>query len=82
MERHGMDKSLKMKLALVIGILVLVGLFFLFDLGRYFSLSNLKGELDSLKTFYTANKALTITIYMAAFQHIDTDRARACLTVA
>lgn len=67
MKRHTHTKSLKMKLALVIGILILVGFFFFFDLGRYFSLSNLKGELDSLKAFYTANKALTITIYMAAY---------------
>jgi pyruvate/2-oxoglutarate dehydrogenase complex dihydrolipoamide dehydrogenase (E3) component/uncharacterized membrane protein YdjX (TVP38/TMEM64 family) len=62
-----MNKSLKTKAVIVLGIFVLVSIFFIFDLDRYFSLSNLKGELDNLKAYYQANKGITITVYMVAY---------------
>ncbi|MEH0018305.1 MAG: FAD-dependent oxidoreductase [Desulfobacter sp.] len=62
-----MNKSLRAKILVVAGIIVLISLFFLFDLDQYFSLSTLRGELDNLKAFYKENKGLTISIYMVAY---------------
>ncbi len=49
------------------GIIILVVLFFAFDLHKYFSLANLKGELDNLRAFYSDNKLLSIAVYMAGY---------------
>lgn len=62
-----MSKSVKIKLIILAGILLLVAVFFLFDLGRYLSLSLLRSELDNLRDFYRANKALSITVYMVGY---------------
>ncbi|MCG8634419.1 MAG: FAD-dependent oxidoreductase, partial [Desulfobacterales bacterium] len=62
-----MNKSLRTKAVIVAGILVLVCIFFIFDLDRYFSLANLKGELDNIRAYYQANKGITITVYMVAY---------------
>jgi len=62
-----MNKALKTRALLVGGILVLVALFFIFDLDRFLSLANLKARLDDLRSFYQANKAMSITGYMAVY---------------
>ncbi|MCK5835987.1 MAG: FAD-dependent oxidoreductase [Desulfobacula sp.] len=62
-----MGKSPGGKLILVAGIFILTWLFFQLDLDRYFSLANLKNELDNLKAYSTENKGLTMGIYMAAY---------------
>ncbi len=52
---------------LAAGIVILIWLFFIFDLDRYFSLDTLKIELDRLQAYYQANKILTIGIYMVVY---------------
>ena len=59
-----MKKSLVVKLILAAGMLMLVWLFFIFDLDRYFSLTLLKSELDSFRAYYGEHRALTIGVYM------------------
>ncbi|MCG8689519.1 MAG: FAD-dependent oxidoreductase [Desulfobacterales bacterium] len=58
---------IKTKLLMGAGIIILVVLFFAFDLHKYFSLANLKGELDNLRAFYSDNKLLSIAVYMAGY---------------
>ena len=62
-----MKKPLRNKLMLAAGIVILIWLFFIFDLDRYFSLDTLKIELDRLQAYYQANKILTIGIYMVVY---------------
>ncbi|MCG8615218.1 MAG: VTT domain-containing protein, partial [Desulfobacterales bacterium] len=62
-----MSKSVKTKLIIVAGILVLIAVFFLFDLDRYLSLSTLKSELDNLRDFYRDNKVTSIAVYMIGY---------------
>ena len=57
----------KAKLILAGGILILIGLFFFFDLDQSLSLANLKHELDRLRAFYHANPVLSISVYMAGY---------------
>ncbi len=60
-------KANKAKFILAGGILILIGLFFFFDLDQSLSLSNLKHELDQLRDFYHANPVLSVSIYMAGY---------------
>jgi len=62
-----MKNSLRFKLMLGAGILILVWLFFQFDLDRYFSLVTLKNDLDRFRIFYQENKGLTIGVYMLVY---------------
>ncbi len=62
-----MKKSLVIKLILAAGMLMLVWLFFIFDLDRYFSLTLLKSELDSFRAYYGEHRALTIGVYMGVY---------------
>jgi pyruvate/2-oxoglutarate dehydrogenase complex dihydrolipoamide dehydrogenase (E3) component/uncharacterized membrane protein YdjX (TVP38/TMEM64 family) len=62
-----MKKSLGVRIALLLVITGLITLFFLFDLDRYFSLSNLKNQLDAFKGYYRQNQASTMVIYMAVY---------------
>lgn len=54
-------------MVLLPAILCLIGIFFLFDLDQYFSLSNLKNELAAFKEYYGQHKVLTMLIYMAVY---------------
>jgi len=62
-----MKKSPVVKLIFATGILMLVWLFFIFDLDRYFSLTLLKGELEQFRAYYQANRVLTIGGYMVGY---------------
>ncbi len=62
-----MKKNYWKKIILFLVIAGLAGSFFIFDLNTYFSLAGLKGQLDTLKTFYAHNKALTIMLYMIIY---------------
>lgn len=62
-----MKKSLGVRIALLLVITGLITLFFLFDLDRYFSLVNLKNQLDAFKGYYRQNQASTMMIYMAVY---------------
>jgi pyruvate/2-oxoglutarate dehydrogenase complex dihydrolipoamide dehydrogenase (E3) component/uncharacterized membrane protein YdjX (TVP38/TMEM64 family) len=62
-----MKKSPVVKLAFAAGILMLVWLFYIFDLDRYFSLTTLKGELDLFRAFFGENRVLTIGGYMVVY---------------
>ncbi len=62
-----MHNRLKTKVLLVAGIMVLVALFFIFDLDRYLSLGNLKARLDDFRDFYQANKVVSIGVYMVVY---------------
>lgn len=55
------------KLFLLVAIISSVGLFFLFDLDKYFSLSYLKNGLETFKTFYAQHKALTMVVYFLIY---------------
>ncbi len=56
-----------MKILFLIAILCLIWLFFLFDLDKFFSLSNLKIKLTAFKEFYGQHKILTMAIYMTIY---------------
>lgn len=62
-----MKKKLGSKWVLVGGIAGIVAIFFLLDLDHYFSLANLKNELDAFKAYYNQHKAGTMMIYMAGY---------------
>ena len=62
-----MKKKLGFKIVLVLIIAGSISLFFLFDLDQYFSLANLKNELDSFKTYYGQHKVLTMAIYVVVY---------------
>ena len=62
-----MKKRSGFKIVLVLIIAGSISLFFLFDLDQYFSLANLKNELDSFKAYYGQHKVLTMAIYMVIY---------------
>jgi uncharacterized membrane protein YdjX (TVP38/TMEM64 family) len=51
------------KLFLVAAIIVLIIVYWAFDLGRYFTLSYLKGSLEGFKALYADHRVLVILIY-------------------
>ena len=58
-----LHKNLSKKLLLVAVIIVLIIVFWAFDLGRYLTLSSLKASLDGFKTLYAEHRVLVILIY-------------------
>jgi len=62
-----MKKKLGFKIVLLLFIAGVISIFFLSDLGQYFSLTNLKNELDEFNSYYAQHKALTMAIYMAGY---------------
>jgi pyruvate/2-oxoglutarate dehydrogenase complex dihydrolipoamide dehydrogenase (E3) component/uncharacterized membrane protein YdjX (TVP38/TMEM64 family) len=62
-----MKNSPMAKLIFGAGILILVGLFFVLDLDRYFSLATLKDQLDLFRDYYQGNKGLAIGVYMVTY---------------
>ncbi len=62
-----MKKSPGFKILLFIIIICLIWMFFLFDLEKYFSLSNLKNELTAFKEYYGQHKIVTMGIYMVVY---------------
>jgi pyruvate/2-oxoglutarate dehydrogenase complex dihydrolipoamide dehydrogenase (E3) component/uncharacterized membrane protein YdjX (TVP38/TMEM64 family) len=55
------------KILIVLVIAALVGLFFHYDLGHYLSLAYLKSSQAQFQTYYQANPAQTIAIYMVIY---------------
>ncbi|WP_022669241.1 FAD-dependent oxidoreductase [Desulfospira joergensenii] len=62
-----MKKGSGKKILLLTIILVLAGLFFLFDLDRYVSFSNLKNEIDGFQAIYQQHRFLFIATYFTAY---------------
>ena len=58
----------KQKLAIAASVVILIALFFVFDLGKYLTLESLKANRDALTTFYQKNRivmaAAFITVYI------------------
>ena len=62
-----MNKKSGFKIVLLVFISGLIATFFLFDLGHYFSLANIKHELDTFNAYYGRHKTLTMAIYVAVY---------------
>lgn len=53
---------------LIVGVVAgLVTAYFLFDLGRFFSLDHLKASRDGLQALYAEHPAATLTVYFAIY---------------
>ena len=61
-----MKKNLS-KLILIVLIIALAIAFFAFDLGRYFTLSNLKTQQDAFAQYYARHAAATLLIYFGIY---------------
>ncbi len=55
------------KLILIVLIIALAIAFFAFDLGRYFTLSNLKTQQDAFAQYYARHAAATLLIYFGIY---------------
>ncbi|MDT8443542.1 MAG: FAD-dependent oxidoreductase [Desulfuromonadales bacterium] len=55
------------KIIVVLGVIVLVTLFFAFDLQRYLTLAELKARQEAFQQFYAANRLLTLGLYFALY---------------
>ncbi len=55
------------KLILLLAIVVLMVLFFLFDLDQYLSIANLKEKLDGFKAYYGEHQLVTMSTYMLLY---------------
>ena len=55
------------KFAMMAGIVVAIGLFFYFDLGRVLSLDALKSNRDHLQIFTEANYATAVGLFILAY---------------
>ncbi len=62
-----MKKGFAVKLVLVLLIIVLLFSFFYFDLGRYLSLSSLKGQLAGFQDYYGRHRMLTMGVYLGVY---------------
>ncbi|MFW6373851.1 MAG: FAD-dependent oxidoreductase [Thermodesulfobacteriota bacterium] len=62
-----MNKKLITRLIIVSVIVLLVILFFVFDLGRYFTLSQLKERQQEFNQFYQKNTFTTLAVYMGIY---------------
>jgi uncharacterized membrane protein YdjX (TVP38/TMEM64 family) len=63
-ESHGTNLG---KISIVVGIAVVIGAFFYFDLGQFLSLTALKDNRDSLLAFTEANFAAAVGIFIVAY---------------
>ncbi len=61
------QQSLGTKVAIMLGVLAALGLFFYFDLGRLLSLVALKQNRDQLLAFTEANYAAAVGIFILAY---------------
>ncbi|MFO0700880.1 MAG: TVP38/TMEM64 family protein [Nitrospira sp.] len=55
------------KIALAIGILLAIGAFFYFDLGRFLTLAALKENRDSLLAFTDANFSVAVAVFIGTY---------------
>lgn len=58
-----MKKLLNTKALIIVAILVLIGLFFTFDLGRFLTLDYLQSQRQGFLDYYNANPVQTLSIY-------------------
>ena len=65
--RCNLDRNLFKKLGLVAAIIIIVIVFWAFDLGRYLTLSNVKGSLEGFKSLYAEHRVLVILIYFVIY---------------
>lgn len=63
---HGVIMSKKKILILAIAVL-LIGLFFYFDLGRYLTLSSLKANRDALVAYYEQHRFFTVALFVLVY---------------
>jgi uncharacterized membrane protein YdjX (TVP38/TMEM64 family) len=61
------DKKTIGRLVLAVGILLLVTLFYIFDIGQYLSLQMIKSSQESFQAFYAENQLMVIGIYMGVY---------------
>ena len=62
-----MKNVLNPRALLVVLLLLLVGLFFVFDLGQYLTLSYLKSQHQAFLDFYAANRFATLAVYFGVY---------------
>jgi uncharacterized membrane protein YdjX (TVP38/TMEM64 family) len=55
------------KIALVLALFALIGAFFLFDLGQYFSLDYIKNSQQRFQALYTEKTVAVIAVYMGVY---------------
>lgn len=55
------------KLLLVTGLIILVSLFFILDMGQYFTLENLKSHQEAFREYYEQNKVVTLLSYFLIY---------------
>ena len=67
MKRRVALKNFRLKFIILLVIAALIAIFFVFDLHRYFTLSELKARQQSFNAFYADHKAVTISIYMIVY---------------
>ena len=60
-------KNNRLKIITMLVVAVLIGIFFVFDLHQYFTLSELKARQQSFESFYADHRIITITIYMSVY---------------
>ena len=59
--------SIGSKIAILLGVMAAIGLFFYFDLGRFLSLEELKQNRDQLLAFTEANYVASVGIFILAY---------------
>ncbi len=57
----------KNKLILIVAALLVIGLFFYLDLGRFLTLESLKGNRQLLLEYYSRHQLLTVTAFMLIY---------------
>ncbi len=62
-----MKKRPGIKFALLIVVVVLITLFFVFDLNQYITIPAIKGKLDSFKAYYESHRLVTMLAYMLVY---------------
>jgi uncharacterized membrane protein YdjX (TVP38/TMEM64 family) len=55
------------KVIIILGIIVLLGTFFAFDLQRYLTLTELKARQEAFTQVYAANRLLTLGLYFGLY---------------
>ena len=66
-ETQKMKKSIGLKFIILIMVSILILLFFMLGLDRYFSFEYLKNTLDDIKFYHDHHKAMTMTAYMGIY---------------
>jgi uncharacterized membrane protein YdjX (TVP38/TMEM64 family) len=55
------------KIIVLVILAVLIGLFFVFDLGRFLTLESLKANRDALRAYYEGHRAATIALFIVIY---------------